>query len=277
MKIKTGLLISFFILLSIVLVPGYAFAQLEKPTYHVGDYWDYKISASMPSADTPLLFTGTAHLEIMEKTKLTVDINNYDVWKIISRFELNSDSYNMTLTEYTTSYWRISDGATVKAITDEEISSIFGSEVSHTETTHRVIQPDLAFPVDVGDSWERHEQNKVEDEKGADIEMIDTYYECVDATDVTTEAGSYPCYVIKSMEDVTVSGTYDMRYHSNNVGNIVKTISYEDGMQTMIMTLESYSYSGVKEDGGTPGFEFIPLILSVIGILFITRKKRNIS
>jgi hypothetical protein len=210
----------------------------------------------------------------MEKTKITVDINNYDVWKIISRFDLSSDSYNMTLTEYTTSYWRVSDGATVKAITDEEVSSIFGNEVSHTETTHRVIKPDFAFPVDVGDSWERHEQNKVEDEMGADIEMIDTYYECVDTTDITTEAGSYPCYVIKSMENITVSDTYDMRYQSNKVGNIVKTISYEDSMQTMVMTLESYSYSGAKQDGSTPGFESTLLVVALISLVIIVRKKK---
>lgn len=275
MNIKTGIVISFFILLSIILVPEYAFAQLEKPSYHVGDYWDYKISASMPSEDVPIVFWGTAHMEIMEKTKINVDISNYEVWKIISRFELTSDSYNMTLTEYTTSYWRISDGATVKSITDKEISSIFGSEVSHTETTHRVIQPDLAFPVDVGDSWERHEQNKVEDETGAEIEMIDTYYECIDTTDITTEAGSYPCYVIKSMEDVAVSDTYEMRYYSNKVGNIVKTISYENGMQTMVMTLESYSYSGEKAgNGGTPGFEPVLVVIAFISLIMILRKKR---
>lgn len=274
------ILIGVSLLALMILLPGFSFAQLEKPVYHLGDYWEYRVSGDMHSGIFTANIQGTGKIEIIDKTTLTVDGNTYEVWKATLTIEAQSDSYNLSLMQYSTMYRRTSDLAAIKEFNDNEVTSTLGSETSHEEIIYTMPQPFLDYPINVGDSWEKHIETEVTDEDGTTTDISDSYYECTGTTELTTDTGFFSCYILRAVEDEPNGDTYAIEYRSDEVGNFAKRVLYEDGEQTLTMILTDYNYQGEEEDGGNggiPGFEFIPLILAIIGILFITLRKRNIS
>ena len=112
---------------------------------------------------------------------------------------------------------------------------------------------------------------------GQGTETEDKYYECTGTTEVTIEAGSFSCYIIRMNEDDPQGDTYTVDYYSDEVEHTVKRVQYEDGDQTMTMTLISYNYTEGKTENGngeTPGFGGVLLIVALMSLLMVVRKRR---
>ncbi len=261
---------------SVLIFSGFAEAALEKPTVSEGDYWNYELSGEYGTWS----YQGTAHDEIRGETTITVNGERYEVWEGEMTWEYSSENF-------TTMYegkWYIqkSDYATVKS-TEYTNTTYFGewatyfgeSSSSYSETIHNPIQPDMDFPINVGDTWEIHRENQVTDETGTHTVQEDAYYECTGEEDVTTDAGTFSCYVIKRWDNVSDTGNYTVSYYSNEVGGaFVKMVMYTNGMSTMTLTLTSYKYER-KEDNGIPGFELIYIAVAVLSVLIFIRKRKN--
>jgi len=276
MKLKIGIAIDFFILLSLVLVPGYSFAQLEEPVYHVGDYWTYKVTGDMSSGLIPISLQGIGMVKVEDQTTLTIEGSIYDVWKVTQNIAVTSDTFNLSMVMYSTLYPKVSDLARVKEFNDNEITSTVMTESSHEEITYLNPQAGLDYPVNVGDSWERHVEKEITDDTGTRTETEDIYYECTGTTEVNTEAGSFTCYIIRRVKDDPQGDTYDIEYRSQTAGYTVKALSYEEGNQTLAMTLTAYNYLGDDGDngGGTPGFEMVLVVIALISMVIFIKKKR---
>ena len=115
------------------------------------------------------------------------------------------------------------------------------------------------------------------DEDGTTSDFYDSYYECTGTTELTTDAGYFSCYILRAVDDEPNGDTYSIEYRSAELGNFAKRVLYEDGEQTLTMILTDYNYRGGENDdenGGTPGFEFILLVIAIIGIALTGRKKK---
>ena len=279
MKLKIGIAIVFFILLSLVLIPGYSFAQLEEPVYHVGDYWTYKVTGDMSSGLIPISLQGIGMTKVEDKTTLTIEGSIYEVWKVTQNIAVTSDTFNLSMVMYSTLYPRVSDLARVKEFNDNDVTSTVMTESSHEEITYLNPQARFDYPVNVGDSWERHVEKEITDDTGTRTETEDIYYECTGTTEVNTEAGSFTCYIIRRVKDDPQGDTYDIEYRSQKAGYTVKAMSYEEGNQTLAMTLTSYNYLGDEGDngGGTPGFEMVLVVIALISMVMFIKKKRQLT
>lgn len=272
------------LLSSMIMLSGNASAQLEEPVYHKGDYWEYRFYGIIP--DDSSSAQGTARVEITDETTITVDEKSYEVWKVTSRINATNDAEEQQMHYYTTSYWRKSDSATIKEILDFEVISPDYTRSSHIETIYKPpYHPDLLYPLNVGDEWERHKECEFIFETETTTSQVDFYYECTGtAEELKTDAGTFSCYVIKNqhhfmedgnMRDSKDEGNYVLEYRSNKVGYLVKSMGYEDFEQNSFMTLTSYKYQGKNEDGGIPAFEFAFLIIAIASMMLLKRRNER--
>ncbi len=255
---------------SVLIFSGFADAALEELTISEGDYWNYELSAEYGTWS----YQGTAHDEIIGETTITVNEESYEVWEGEMTMEYSGENF-------TTSYegkWyaRKSDYATVKSIAYTNTTYFGESSSSYSETIHKPVQPDMDFPINVGDMWEIHRENQVIDETGTHTVQEDVYYECTGEEDVTTDAGTFSCYVIKRLDNVSDTGNYTLSYYSNEVGGaFAKMVIYTNGISTTTLTLTSYKYKGKEEDEGIPGFELMYIAVAVLSVLIIMHKRKN--
>lgn len=256
---------------SMLIFSGFADAALEMPTIHEGDYWNYELSGGYGTWS----YQGTAHNEMIGDTTITVNGESYEVWEGEMTMEYSGENYT-TIYEGKW-YIRKSDFATVKS-TAYMNSTYFGeSSSSYSETIHKPVQPDMDFPINVGDTWEIHRENQVTDETGTHTAQEDTYYECIEKEDVATDAGTFSCYVIKQGNTVNEQNNYTISYYSNEVGGaFVKMVTYTNAVLTMTFTLTSYEYQGKNGDDGIPGFEMV-LFIGAIGLTLILLRKRKFN
>jgi hypothetical protein len=240
------------------------------PTIHEGNYWNYEMSGEYGTWS----FEGTVHDKITGETTIIVDGQSYEVW--VSEITTEWSGENLTMLSEGKWYVQKSDYANVKSA--EYINSTYpgGSSSSYIETTYKPVQPDMEFPIGVEDVWDVHKENQVTDETGTHTVKEDTYYECTGKDDVTTDAGTFSCYVIKRWNNVSDTGNYTISYYSNEVGGaFVKMDMYTDNIPTMTITLTSYKYKGKDEDNGIPGFELTYVVIAVFSALILIGKRKK--
>ena len=261
-------------MLSCVFMPMVG-ASLEKPSFVKGDYWEYKITEEPTGS-----IQGTARFEITGEKTITVDGKSYEVWEATGNMEWSSDNVSMTTDDIT--YLRKSDGALIKSIEDVETITPGGPYSFHSETVYKTIQPDFEYPINVGDIWERHKQIEVTDDTGTHTDWEDAHYECTGTKELTIDAGTFSCYIIKIKDEDSDENNYVLQYHSNKVGgNFVKMEIYENGVIVGAMTLTSYNYEGERGNGenggngGIPGFELTFLIIAIASIIFLKRRNKE--
>lgn len=278
-KVKKTIIAWLTILLllsSLIISSENASAQLWKPIYHKGDYWEYSVSAFVPDDST--LMQGISRTEISDEATITVGGKNYEVWKVVTTVDATSDDGEWESHYYLTSYWLKSNYATIKEILDSEtITPYSGIPLSsHTEMKYKPpYYPEILYPIDVGNKWELHKEGVLTHETGTiDGYTLDFYYECTGiAEEVKTDAGTFSCYVIKTMNNSENTGRYRLEYYSNKVGYFVKAIEYEHFEQKMLMKLKSYRYQSKNEDGGIPSFELTILIIAIASSVLMKRKR----
>ncbi len=93
---------------------------------------------------------------------------------------------------------------------------------------------------------------------------------------VSVPAGSFSCYEIREYPvNDTNSSSYNIFYLSAEVGNVVKSFSYNNGVVSNEKALLSFHYNGSNHESmnnsNTPGFEFISFVASALIIILIRR------
>lgn len=253
----------------ILIFSGFAEASLEMPTLHEGDYWNYDMSGEYGTWS----FQGTSHDEIVKETTITVEGESYDVWEGKMNMEYTSELF--TTSYGITWYGRHSDYALVKSREYTNTTYQGGTSSSFRETIYHPIQQDIDYPIDVGDTWEIHRNNTVTDDTGTYLVPEDTYYECTGKEDVTTDAGTFLCYIIKSWVNRSDTGNYTLSYYSNDIGvSLAKLIMYTNSIPTRTVMLTSYEYTGKNRDGGTPGFEMVVLMGALATVWLVLRERK---
>jgi len=202
----------FAICASILVSSTFAEAALEEPAIHEGDYWNHDVAGGYGE----WTYQGTSHDEVVGETTITIEGESYYVWESTMHMEYAGEDFT-TLYEGTW-YVRESDYAAVKSIAYTNTTYPGGTSSSFSETIYQPIQPDMEYPTDVGDTWEIHRNNTVTDDTGIHIVPEDIYYECTGTEDVTTDVGTFSCYMIKSRNNSTDTSNYTVSYYSNEVG-----------------------------------------------------------
>ncbi len=279
-------------------LPGNAFGDLEKPTYHVGDEWKYTMT------ETEAGMSGTIIMRVTGSTTITANETNYDVWSVEwegnGTFVSGGMSGTWTITN-SVEYCKKSDFATVKRVMNMNMSGTYGtysfSSLTHNETTYN---PPIGASktIHVGDQWSvsstatsyetMHMEFSEHPELTQDTSKNSTYdasksYICLKKETVAVTAGTFDTYVVKS---TSPDGSYDMDYLCSKVGSAVKSESYNsDGENTMTIELVLYSYTGLEEEGvlgeklaGIPVLYWLVIIVIVIVIVIavvaLKRKKK---
>jgi hypothetical protein len=176
---RLGIVAVLLVSLMIVLL-GNATAQLEKPRWHEGDYWEYDFSSF---GEPPL--SGKNYMEVNGIKTITIEGKQYEARMVTYHAKtLNSPSVEVERIEY----WRESDMAIMKYVEDKSIGG-------HEEAIYTPPLVEMDWPIIVDKEWERHLTVTITNPSGTEKEEINFYYKCIGKTDVTTKAGLFACYI----------------------------------------------------------------------------------
>jgi len=244
-------------------------AEMQKPEWQVGDFWEYEMAIFYPNSN----FSAKGKLEIKEEKTITVNLTEYNVYEQIGSFNFTNMDLNYAF------YYNKSNLAELKLVAYSSSPGV----TYHVEYTY---DPPLDYdwPLKVGDSWQVETTETVYDESNSSVfsEEITKNYECLRKTEVNIPAGSYNCYEVKSWnEKDDKSKEYLIEYYSTEVGNTVKQEQYSNDSLHVSMILTSYKYGSQSNDSSDEdfkiGFEFvfIVFIMLVVMFIFIWRHKKT--
>lgn len=283
---------------------GNAFGDLEKPTWSVGDKWEYNMTFTEGGMN------GTMKMEVEGTTTITVNDTNYDVYMLemsgSGTMSMSGMTGNWTMDG--TGYLQQSDLAMVKTVMDMNMTmtmeypspGTYYMSSSNT-TTYSPPLDENDFPISVGETWTATATATSTEETSSNMPYYPSgnttsttteteNYECLCTESVTVPAGTFNTYKIKSQEPG--SNSYEIDYISSDVGFMVKSETYnETGQLSSTMELTSYSYAGPEEEEGgigeTLGKEVggvsilywliiivIILVVIVIALVALKRKKK---
>ena len=263
-------------------------ADMQKPVFTDGDYWEYDIE--LFNEDLEIIITGNSRIEVHGKKTITINGSQYDARIVTDNSELIGYFLNNTL--------NLSSNA-IKYYQEEDNSLMIYIKNSAMDGYSEIVYdyPFVGFywPIKVGFSWQRTAPMTFINGSGTSSEEVTFYYDCIGKSDVNTSAGIFTCYKIK-IRSVKDDSHYTISYRSPDTGYFeVKSEEYQNGALTRRMELKSYKYTpsstnqeeeeksngnndGVKKNedtnkvGKTPGFEFTIYIFAIILLLWFKKK-----
>ncbi|MDI6916235.1 MAG: hypothetical protein QMC80_00380 [Thermoplasmatales archaeon] len=262
-KMKRAVLILMFfgiMLVSTVFISGHGGAEAEVPAFQTGDRWEYSMSGNSMGTE----MSGTMVMKVTGTGIISVNGTDYDVWIMKTSGEISFTGYmgSGTSTTNGTAYIQKTDLATVKTITDTEMTgtSSWGNTHSseHIETTYDPPKDDFDFPVKVGETWmvvtnettymsSTHDGETWEENY---TDTITTNYKCISMETIHVPAGTFETYKIRSSEED--SEYYDIMYYSVDIGLFVKMENYDETDEIVATAeLTYYQYGAVV--GGEEG------------------------
>jgi hypothetical protein len=289
MKKQLLVIIICILLFLMVLITIKVSADMQRPTFTEGDYWEYDIE--LYNEDLETIITGTSRIEIHNNMTITINDSQYNGRIVTDNTELigNISNNTLNLSSNVIKYYREEDTSLMIYI---KYSAIYG----YSEIVYNYPFVGLYWPIKSGFSWERTAHRTYSDYTGSTSQEITFYYDCLGISDINTSAGLFTCYNIK-IRSAKDDSNYTISYRSPDAGYFeVKSEEYQDGFLNRKMELKSYQYTSnlsIKEedkeyndnnDGKnkniektnereTPGFEFIIYILSVSILLWLIKQK----
>jgi hypothetical protein len=289
MKKQFIVIIMCILLISMILITMKVSADMQKPTFTKGDYWEYDIELYNENSET--IITGNRRIEIHNNTSIAINDSQYNARIVTDNTELISNLSNNTLnlSSNVIKYYREEDTSLMIYI---KYSAIYG----YSEIVYNYPFVGLYWPIRSGFSWERTAHRNYSDYTGSISEEITFYYECLGISDINTSAGLFNCYNIK-IRSAGDDSNYTISYRSPETGYFeVKSEEYQDGLLNKKMELKSYQYTSnlsINEEGEeyndnnngknkniektnereTPGFEFMIYIISVSILLWLIKQK----
>ncbi|MCD6563095.1 MAG: hypothetical protein J7K23_04150 [Thermoproteales archaeon] len=252
-------IIGLFLLPSLAMLSVDASAQLEKPKWHEGDYWDYDVTMVTES----ISLSGHEHVEV--KQAKTIVIEGQEYYARMVTIHVN------TTGQYLGSTYSV-EGDIIKYYNEEDVSLMKYIEDSsitgHTEVVYSFPFVGMEYPITVNKEWWCNTTMT----SGITHQDINLHYKCIGKTDVNTKAGLFPCFIIKSRNLEDDEDVYELWYISQKTGYMpVMREQYENGEKTYQEKLTSFRYFE-KEKKGIPGFEIAFLIIVMISIIMLRRK-----
>jgi hypothetical protein len=272
------------LLLSVVLMtlPVQA-ANVNKPTYAKGDFWNYRSTGLMGQ---------TMDFNIVVN-KTSVKVSGQDCYELVAK--VNATGYEQT----TTSWSRTDNIGTIKSYS---VSNFVGMKFEITTVYKQGTASGYKFPLKVGDKWTdivEYTQNQKTTFQGVTNQFNTTVkakatIEAVAQETITVIAGTFNTIKIKMLTNISANITQYMWY-SDKVGTMIKTLETDtmgtqDPLDDQTNTMELTSFK-VRPQGGvnwgktvsSKGEQmnfFIIVILIVVGavvvvILDITRSMKN--
>jgi hypothetical protein len=287
------LLIAFGLLLSLLIFNFESVsADMEKPVFSEGDYWEYDVVYSSDA-------TGTARWEVKSEDNITINGTNYD--GILMEFNESSYSASYPAGPIHTNgvgYITLSNHSMVKSFFNSTNDFQLSQITSTSETLSSDNQND--WPLKVGGSrrtttktnaiWSITNLITGNISYNNYTETSETYTVCEGITNVETPAGIFECYIKRSLSGYPIEendiGNSSYSYYSSRVGSYVKQVQYIDGEIVSVYNLTSYKYSasgtsdnttdkGKSEDKGIPGFELI-FVVCAIALILVWKRKRKL-
>ena len=270
-KIAIGIT-ALLLLSSMMMLSGIVSAELEKPEWHEGDYWEYTVSRW----EEYLTASGQKYVEVKQEKTITIEGSQYNARMVTLHLNMSGQymGSSYTFERDTIKYYRESDMSYMKGIVDS-------TTTGHEEYVYSPPFVGMDYPITVGKEWERHTTITIANSSGTKTEDVDFYYKCTGETDVNTKAGLFSCYAIKAWWEEKGGNNYSIWYQSPDAGyQPVMQEEYEDGEKTYQEKLTSFKYTKPSQDNGgndgIPGFEITFLIIAIASIiLFKRRNKRN--
>jgi len=249
-------------------------ADAARPTWSVGDYWEYDIlGAISPSGEA-----GTLRLDVVGQDSLSVGAATYSTHR-------TNLTFNVTLlgTPYEihgNAWFRTTDLALAKLNFSITVLG-FTSSIAITNEPPLSIQ----WPLTAGKTWDVASTMTVVTEipgfpPGTDTSLV-TATALVGADEtVVVAAGTFTATPLRQ---TAPDGNYSKSYWSDETGNSVEEKSYNStGAETSSMELRSYSYTppsgtaGADTILGLPWYLWIVFVLigvfAVVAFLMIRRK-----
>jgi hypothetical protein len=272
--LKVVVIVIVFILF---LATRFSLADLEKPVFEKGDYWEYEVILYNYYENGTQYVEGEGILktEVVGKEKIELDGKSYDVIVINESVVINYISGEQTISVVT----RYLDENSLAVLKETE-------QISGTwQITEAIYDPPIFYynyPLYVGKNWI--------------INSTVTYYpdlnttqytavcECIGKQNVTTKAGEFKeCYIVNRVEPSYIYNDTYLSYYfalhpdsylcffeeylENITGNRV-LMSYAN--------LTSYSYNPAKKSSKTPGFESLIIFSAVLITTYIIMRKKMI-
>jgi hypothetical protein len=277
-----------FFLILITLISANAYADMEKPIFFEGDYWEYYIE--LYNEELEPIINGESRIEIHGKYNVTIDNSEYEA-RIITDTSVLFGSYlnnTLNLSSITVKYYQESDISLMIYVKDSVIDG-------HSEIIYSYPFVGFYWPIKVGFSWERKAMMTFKNDSSSFSDEVAFYYECIGKSEVNTSIGIFSCYMIK-IRSAGDDSQYTISYRSPEVGYFeVKSEEYKNDYLTKKMILKSFKYTSnstnngegkndgdyddiienddTSKGGKTPGFEFMILLCPIIFlVLFIKRR-----
>ena len=246
---------------------------MQQPKWNTGDYWEYRVishSTIPPPHSKTIYSNSTTREEVIGYDNITIDNTSYRV--IVTYFiSYGIRESNGEITEgwsNVTSYYLLSNLSLIKMVHWEE----------NTTTLFKQPWNRWRYPIKVGDKWIDNIDYLLYTPNGNHYEFNFTFIcECTRKVMVSVPAGNFSCYEIKDYPANGTNNSYNIFYLSPKVGNIVKSLSYNNGIVSNENVLLSFHYNGSScesmNNSNTPGFESIFFVTCMLIIILIRKWK----
>ena len=284
-KIKNIFRFLIIILILTSLTLSITSADMNKPEFIIGDYWEYDIKFTIQELN--LTINGTSRIEILGIQNITIDNSEYNTYIVSDNIILrdNYSNYTLDLSSSAFKYYRISDNS---LLSYHKISLMYG----YSEIVYSYPFVGLLWPIREGISWKRSTTGIYTNSSGSSSEEITFYYDCIGEQYVNTNAGTFQCYIIKI--HTGSDKNYTLSYRSPDVGYFeVKSEEYQNNILIRDITLKSYKYSPLIDNEeeksnadnnnpdqkntdieDTPFLEIIFILITLILIVISKNKKK---
>lgn len=276
--------------------------SLSKPNWKEGDYWGYSLKdySNKTEEGKPSLPEIAILEEVIGNSTLTIEDITYEV-AIIKRIEchvlssiVNDDkddkknyTYKYELCNFTgLFYYRQSDLAIVKILFNWWKMPTWESDWK-AYTAKTILNPlldEFGFPLEIRKEWQSCSNlTQTISDNGLSNNSYTTKmchnFTCIGKTDVETDIGIFPSYIIKSWMGKPKGDMYEISYYSPLAGNIVKKEEYQEDHICEVQILKAFSYQGrthgrENDKNDIPGFEFLSLIIAMVAVILLSKKIR---
>jgi|GEM_PF-6658154 len=254
-----------------------ASSQFQKPTLKEGDYWFYEFHV-LPVENINYSYYGNINVTVKGKTTVNVEGTAYHTITLVENHTVtliqngNTGTRNYILTKY---------------LDEKGLSLImYTKNVTNTgEYFTNYINPPLAYPwpIETGKKWDINYTRKIV-EKNGNITLTNyTYkYNCTGTKTITTDAGTFNCYVVEITSPARGYKNRSVRYYSPDVGyQYVKEEEYANGEIWFEINLLSFGHIKTNDEtnnntgensqkNNTPGFEAYTLITAATSVYIVT-------
>ena len=257
-------------------------ADMEKPTWTAGDFWEYSFSGlPFPGGGGGPTPTGTLRINVTGTDSVTVGGTTYTTYRTTMVFSLTLSQGGITISLTITgeSWYRTSDLGVVKEVIT--IPGFFGG--GQTSITALYSPPAvMQWPLRSGATWTATSvvdtttvsQFGTFTDQATQVMSVNVQAE----TSTTVAAGTFTTSPVRTDLTIdTLDAGYSLDFWSASVGNAVRVQQFDDAnQQQMSGDLKSYNYQAGGLFGGSLWLILLLLIIivAIIAAAVLVRRRK---